>query len=61
MTKELNTLDIFNNSADKIINILSNRMSIKKIKELNSQLKQDYKDLENIYKEKFRNSLYVAF
>lgn len=36
-------------------------MSIKKIKELNSQLKQDYKDLENIYKEKFRNSLYVAF
>ena len=61
LTKELNTLDIFNNSADKIINILSNRMSIKKIKELNSQLKQDYKDLENIYKEKFRNSLYVAF
>ena len=61
MTKELNTLDVFNNSADKIINILSNKMSIKKIKELNSQLKQDYKDLENIYKEKFRNSLYVAF
>ena len=61
MTKELNTLDIFNNSADKIINILSSKMSIKKIKELNSQLKQDYKDLENIYKEKFRNSLYVAF
>ena len=61
MTKELNTLDIFNNSADKIINVLSNRISIKKIKELNSQLKQDYKDLENIYKEKFRNSLYVAF
>ena len=61
LTKELNTLDVFNNSADKIINILSNRMSIKKIKELNFQLKQDYKDLENIYKEKFRNSLYVAF
>ena len=61
LTKELNTLDVFNNSADKIINILYNKISIKKIKELNSQLKQDYKDLENIYKEKFRNSLYVAF